>query len=227
MLRRGFLPLAVTAFAQSKAQQSLFDGITFQGWRAPSPEIGIEDSWRIRDGAIETVPDAELKRNLSTDIWTVTKFTAFDLSFEYWAAPTANGGLKFQVQRPIFVEDIAGKQRLIPTFAQAPGAHIIAYSIALEFQVSAPDEPVGQTKPMARAGSLYNKVAAPAHIAAKAEAWNLCRLRLESNGQLEMWLNGVTTVKTTVPTPLIESPIALQHHGTLVRYRNLMIQSLA
>lgn len=41
-----------------------------------------------------------------------------------------------------------------------------------------------------------------------------------------MWLNGESTVKTTVPTPLIESPIALQHHGTLVRYRNLRIQSL-
>lgn len=226
MLRRGFLPLAVTAFAQSKVHQSLFDGKTFQGWRAPVPEIGIEDSWRIRDGAIETVPDTELKRNLSTDIWTVAKFTAFDLSFEYWAAPAANGGLKFQVQRPLFVEDIAGKQRLIPTFAQAPGAHIIAYSVALEFQVSAPDEPDGQRKPTSRAGSLYNKVAAPAHIAAKAESWNLGRLRLEANGQLEMWLNGESTVRTTVPTPLLESPIALQHHGTLVRYRNLRLQPL-
>ncbi len=227
MLRRSVLPLAAAAFAQKNTSQSLFDGKTFHGWRAPCPEINIEDSWRIHDGAIQTIPDTELKRNLSTDIWTNAKFTAFDLSFEYWASPTANGGLKFQVQRPIFVEDIAGKQRVIPTFAQAPGAHIIAYSVALEFQVSAPDEPVGQTKPMARAGSLYNKVAAPAHIAAKAEAWNLCRLRLEGNGQLEMWLNGESTVKTTVPTPLIESPIALQHHGTLVRYRNLMIQSLA
>lgn len=227
MLRRSLFPLLGAAFAQAKDSQPLFDEKSFQGWRAPFPEIGIEDSWRIRDGAIETVPDTELKRNRSTDIWTVAKFTAFDLCFEYWAAPAANGGLKFQVQRPIFVEDIAGKQRVMASFVQAPDAHIIAYSVALEFQVSAPDEPDGQSKPTSRAGSLYNKVAAPARIASKSEAWNLCRLRLEASGKLEMWLNGETTVETSVPAPLIESPIALQHHGTLVRYRKLMIQSLA
>lgn len=66
MLRRSVLPLAAAAFAQNNTAQPLFDGKSFRGWRAPFPEIHIEDSWRIHDGAIQTVPDHELKRNLST-----------------------------------------------------------------------------------------------------------------------------------------------------------------
>ncbi len=225
MLRRSALSL-LCGLALGQSKRDLFDGKTLSGWRAPFAEIPLEESWRVRDGAIETVPDTELKRNLSTDLWTADKFTAFDLSFEYWAAPAANGGLKFQVRRAIFVEDIAGNQRVIPTFAQGPNAHIIAYSVASEFQVSAPDEPDGLRKPTSRAGSLYNKVAAPANVSAKAEAWNLGRIRLKASGDLAMWLNGQGTVTAKVATPLVESPIALQHHGSFVRYRNLSIEPL-
>jgi hypothetical protein len=223
MLRRTALSL-VPMLGAARRGRDLFDGKSLMGWRAPFAEIPLEECWRVRDGAIETIPDTELKRNLSTDLWTIDNFTAFDLIFEYWAAPAANGGLKFQVRRPILVEDIAGKQRVIPAFAHAPNAHIIAYSVALEFQVSAPDEPDGLRKPTSRAGSLYNKAAAPATVSAKAEAWNLARIRLEPSGALTMWLNGETTVSTSVPTPLLESPIVLQHHGSFVRYRNLRIE---
>lgn len=225
MRRRAFVALAGVACAQA-APQTLFDGQSFAGWRAPFAEIGMEESWRIRDGALETIPDGELRHGLSTDLWTVAVFRAFDLRFAYWAAPEANGGLKFQVERPLFVEDIAGKQRVLPRFAQAPGARVIAYSLALEFQVAAPDEPVGRSKPAARAGSLYNKVAAPAQVVAKAGEWNQGRVRLEADGRLRLWLNGEESAATRIPLPLRESPIVLQHHGTLVRYRELEIERL-
>jgi hypothetical protein len=221
MLRRR---LILSAFAPRR--RSLFDGRTFAGWRAPFAEIPITECWRVRDGAIATLADSELKRNLSTDIWTAGEFGAFELRFEYFAASQANGGVKFQIDEPVFVEDIRGEQRFLPEFAQAPGAHIIAYTRGLEFQVSAPDEPVGQTKPLARAGSLYNKVAAPAEVSAKALAWNKGRIRLEPDGRLRHWLNDALTVDTHLTKPVRRSPIALQHHHTSVAYRRLQLEEI-
>ncbi len=224
MLRRELL---AGAFAPRAQRQSLFDGHSFAGWRSPFPEIAITESWRISDGAIATIADEELTRNLSTDLWTVRDFLAFDLHFEYYAAPQANGGVKFQIEEPVFVEDIRGEQRFLSKFVQVPDAHIIAYTRGLEFQVSAPDEPVGQGKPNARAGSLYNKIAAPASVAAKALRWNVGRIRLEREGRLRHWLNGALTVDTVLPQTPHRSPIALQHHHTRVAYRRLLVTDLA
>jgi hypothetical protein len=214
------------AWAQP-ARSALFDGRSFAGWKAPLAEISIGESWRIEDGTLATIPDEELAHGLSTDLWTEKVFTAFDFSFEYLAEPAANGGVKFQIERAVFVEDIAGKQRFLKSFAQAPGAHIITYSFALEFQVAAPDEPVGKTNPAARAGSLYRRVAAPAYVTARARDWNRGRIRLERDGKLRHWLNGEPTVETQLTKPVVASPIALQHHGTRVRYRNLLVEELA
>ncbi len=224
--RRALLLGPTLALAQSKAT-ALFDGNSFAGWRAPLPEIAIEECWRIAEGCLETIPDAELPHGLSTDIWTAGNYTSFDLRFEYWAEPRGNGGLKYQVQKAIYVEDIAGKQRVIESFEQQPGARVIGYSVALEYQVSAPDEPAGLKSIAARAGALYNKKGPPEHVVAKAGEWNAARVRVEPKGMLRHWLNGDLAMETQLFDPLRPLPIALQHHGTRVRYRQLILEALA
>jgi hypothetical protein len=189
----------------------------------PKPEVRLVDCWRIADGVIEVIPDAAR----ASDLWTVAEFGAFEMGFEFWPGAGANAGVKFQGKDAIYVDDLAGKQRVIARAEELrPGARLIVYTPALEYQVSAPDEPDGMRKATSRAGSLYNKVAAPTQVSSLREQWNGGRIRLEADGRLRFWLNGALTVEHRLPEPLVRRPIVLQHHGSLVRFRNLEAEAL-
>jgi hypothetical protein len=224
MLRRMFLAGWAGALA---AADSLFDGRSLAGWRNPLPEIPVEGCWRARKGTLEAIPTDEVPGGLASDIWTVRTFRAFDLSFEFLAAPAANSGVKFQIVRALYVEQYRDEERVLPSYAaRRSGARVLAYTQALEYQVADVAEPDGLIRATSRAGALYGKVAPPGDVRPKSGKWNRGRVRLAPDGRLEFWLNGRRTVETTVPTPLRSSAIALQHHATRVAFRGLRVTAL-
>lgn len=91
MTRRRAL-VAFAAFAESR--QTLFDGTDLRNFRTPSRITGPGVSWRIRDGAIESMPDARRQ----CDLWTAEEYQSFDLEFEWKVAPGGNSGVKYLVQ---------------------------------------------------------------------------------------------------------------------------------
>jgi hypothetical protein len=219
--RRAFAAAALPLLAET--QVSLFDGETFAGWKTPKAEVSIGDCWRIRDGAMEAVPGGPRR----SDLWSVREFTGFDFRFEFWPAAAANAGVKFQGRDAIYVDNLRGQQKVIPRAADLrEGAVLIVYTPAYEYQVAAPDEPDGLKNAASRAGSLYSKVPAPAAVESWSERWNRGRIRLEPSGRLRLWLNDRPTVDFQMALPLPPRPLVLQHHDSVVRFRNLRVEVL-
>ena len=213
--------------AAAAGTDSLFDGRSLAGWRAPLAELPMEGCWRIHDGMLEAIPIPRIRSGLSTDIWTERTFQAFDLTFEFLADPAANSGVKFQIRRALYVELRGDDGVVIPNFAaRRPGAPMAGYSEGLEYQVSDVLEPEGMKRPASRCAGLYGKVAPPDDVRPRSGEWNRGRIRLQADGKLEHWLNDRLAIQTTIATPLRESSIALQHHATRVRFRDLRIAAL-
>ena len=95
-----------------------------------------------------------------------------------------------------------------------------------------------------RAGDLYDLIVSKEETVKPAGEWNQAEI-IADNGNLTLVLNGVSVVETTMWTPEWEAliadskfkdmpgfgkykkgRIALQDHGDVVHYRNIMLKKL-
>jgi cytochrome c len=203
----------------------LFDGKTLKGWsNFKSKTIG--ESWSVSDGAIHL--NKTQKEGFQVkgggDIVTAKEFENFELSIEWKIAPCGNSGIIFNV-------------------VEAPEYQYV-WQTGPEMQVldnaCHPDAKIEKH----RAGNLYDLIASPTESVKPATEWNVAKI-ISNKGNLELWLNGVLQVKTTMFTPEWETmikgskfkdmpgfgkskkgKISLQDHGDLVWYRSIKIKEI-
>lgn len=204
---------------------SLFDGQTFNGWsKYGGGEVG--KAWKIENG--ELYLDATNKDGWQTgdggDIVTNEEFENFHFKYEWKIAPNGNSGVIFLVhESPEYQYPWqTGPEMQVLDNEGHPDAKIISH----------------------RAGDLYDLIVSSEETVKPAGEWNQAEIVI-NQGKLDFFLNGVNIVSTQLFTPEWEAliakskfkdmpgfgkykkgKIALQDHGDVVHYRNLMIKKL-
>ncbi|MDI1325063.1 MAG: DUF1080 domain-containing protein [Algoriphagus sp.] len=204
---------------------SLFDGQTLNGWsKYGGGEVG--KAWKVENG--ELFLDATNKAGWQTgdggDIVTNEEFENFHLKYEWKIAQNGNSGVMFYVhEAPEFQYPWnTGPEMQVLDNAGHPDAKIISH----------------------RAGDLYDLIVSSEETVKPFGEWNQAEI-IANNGKLDLLLNGKTIVSTTMWTPEWEAliakskfkdmpgfgkykkgKIALQDHGDLVHFRNIVIKKL-
>ena len=203
----------------------LFDGKTFAGWSKYGGGA-VGKAWKIENG--ELYLDAANKAGWQTgdggDIVTAEEFENFHFKYEWKIAKNGNSGVIFLVhESPEYQYPWqTGPEMQVLDNAGHPDAKIISH----------------------RAGDLYDLIVSSQETVKPAGEWNQAEIRI-NQGKLDFFLNGVNTVSTQLFTPDWEAmiakskfksmpgfgkfkkgKIALQDHGDVVHYRNLMIKKL-
>lgn len=216
---------SVAVAAPEEEWISLFDGQTFNGWsKYGGGEVG--KAWKIENG--ELYLDAANKDGWQTgdggDIVTNEEFENFHFKYEWKIAPNGNSGVIFLVhESPEYQYPWqTGPEMQVLDNEGHPDAKIISH----------------------RAGDLYDLIVSSEETVKPAGEWNQAEIVI-NQGKLDFFLNGVNIVSTQLFTPEWEAliakskfkdmpgfgkykkgKIALQDHGDVVHYRNLVIKKL-
>jgi hypothetical protein len=129
----------------------------------------------------------------------------------------------------------------------APGATAHVYTVAFEMQLIDDERsPDGKRGPQYATGALYGMIAAEHAPVHPAGQWNSGRVVVKGN-HIEHWVNGVKVLDGSLSSPEVRAgvlarwkeapgilkmlthpkpsgPIALQHHGEEVWFRNLKVR---
>ena len=210
---------ATTSTADS-SWKPLFDGTTTSGWHTYGKPTA-EARWKVMDGALSI--DTTVKEG--GDLVTDNSYENFDLKLEWKIAKNGNSGVIFLVQ-----EDTVKYKH--------------TYNSGPEMQVLDNDgHPDGKIIKH-RAGDLYDLIKSTSEPVKPVGEWNQAEI-IVNKGKLELMLNGVTTVSTTLwddnwkklvagskfkdmPNwgTFTSGKIALQDHGNAVWYRNVQVKKL-
>ncbi len=212
--------MAINPATSKDGWVSLFDGKTTAGWHTyGQPKAGAR--WKVMHGAISI--DTSVKNG--GDLVTNKTYTNFDLKLEWKISKNGNSGILFYIQ-----EDTVKYKE---TYKSGP-----------EMQVLDNDgHPDGKITKH-RAGDLYDLIKSSSEPVKPVGEWNQAEI-IANKGKLELKLNGVTVVSTTMwddnwkqlvagskfksmPNwaTFTSGKIALQDHGNAVWYRNIMIKKL-
>jgi hypothetical protein len=195
--------------------RSLFDGKTFAGWHDPAKRTPPGDGWRVDEGAIMAVPKAQLRE----DLLSVDTFGNHELEFEWRIAPGTNSGVKYGMQRHVFLDlskvpDGSIQEQLAFEISKnasdrskiAAGARGKDYTIGFEFQIidDSRNADVKKGGSLHGCGSLYSLVAPSSNPAKRPGEWNQTRLVVEGD-RVQHWINGVKVVDVSLDDPRIEA----------------------
>lgn len=202
---------------------ALFEGDDLSAWKGFKKEKP-GDAWKISDGLLYL--DTESKKEGATggDLITRQTFRDFHLKLEWKISENGNSGIMFHVQD-----------------SEEYGA---TYETGPEYQLLH-DEGHRDGKIVThRTGDLYDLIESTQPAANPVGEWNSTEIIIQ-DGQLEFYLNGVQTVKTTLwddawdemvagskfkDMPGFanykEGHIALQDHGDKIWFRNILIKEL-
>jgi len=211
------------------ADPTVFDGISFSGFRTPTRETSPAVSWRINNGTLETIADARRQ----CDLWTVAEYEQFDLRFEWKVAPGANTGIKYLIQEQA-TDRLKDKQ----------GEFLHETSLGFELQLVDDASPAGSDQPAHVSGALYNYLAPKEKAARPAGEWNTGRVVLRSD-DVEHWINDRLVLAFSLHSPELKAslaaarrnsarmlerldkrktPIAFQHHESAVAFRAIRVR---
>ena len=190
----------------------LFDGRTMRGWRDPAGENPPGDSWAIEDGCLTTRP----RPRVSEDLVSEDSYGDFELVFDWRVSPGGNTGVKYRIQRLIFIdntkaqngpgglEGLVGREVEKPRSDRAqlaPGATAQEYSVAFEMQLlddeRHPDARQGADR---RTGALYRMIPATSSPARPAGEWNNGRIVVQGD-HVEHWINGSKVLDGSLSSP--------------------------
>ncbi len=201
--------------------QLLFDGLTTKGWHKYG-DGAVGKGWKVTDGAIFYDPSV----NDGGDITTDREFDNFELKLEWKVSEGANSGIMF------YVNEDTSKYKT--PWMTGPEMQVLD-NIAAEDNKRADH----------LAGNLYDLIGTKGNSKPKPTGeWNEARIKC-IEGKLDMYLNGIHTVSTTLWDDQWKELIAsskfrsmpgfgtfkkghidLQDHGHEVWFRNIKIREL-
>jgi hypothetical protein len=198
----------LTPAERTEGWSLLFDGKTMNGWRKAGT------AWKIEDGCLATVN----KPRIEEDLVSATSYGDFELKFDWRVSPGGNTGVKYRIQKEIFVdntkkqdgpgafEGMLGREISNPKSnrntmdASATG---FVYTIAFEFQLIDDQRHKDALKDAAhQTGALYSMIAANAKAAKPAGEWNSSVLKLKGQ-HFEHWINGTKVLEGSLKDPAI------------------------
>ncbi|MBO9660040.1 MAG: DUF1080 domain-containing protein [Chitinophagaceae bacterium] len=203
----------------------LFDGKTVNGWHKYGHPGTIGSAWKVDDNALHL--DASVKKGWKIegggDVVTDGEFTNFHLQLDWKIDTGGNSGIIFYVN-----EDTTKYED--------------TYNTGPEMQVLDNERHADAKIIKHRAGDLYDLISSSSEPVKPALEWNHAEIK-SINGKLDLYLNGVNVVSTTMWDDnwkkLLEGSkfktmpgfgtfktgrIALQDHGNNVWYRNIKIK---
>jgi|SRR5215217_435707 len=227
MNRYTFSALAITlllSYGSAKSQTGftkLLDSKTTKGWHTYG-KTTASTKWTVVDGVLHFDPSAD---GDGGDLVTDKAYSNFHLKIDWKVAPKSNSGIIFYVQ-------------------DDPAKYEATYQTGPEMQVldneGHPDGKITKH----RAGDLYDLIKSSSEPVKPVGEWNTAEI-ISKKGNLELKLNGVTVVKTTLWDQnwkdivskskfaawegfgaFKSGKIALQDHGDKVWYRNILIKEL-
>lgn len=200
---------------------SLFDGKSTKGWHSYGKTIAGE-AWKAEEGTLHL----DAGKNLSAgDLVSDESFENFDLKLEWKISKNGNSGIIF------FIQDEPKKYEQI-------------WYTGPEMQILDNDgHPDGKLFKH-RAGNLYDLIDGKEGVVKPVGEWNQVEI-ISNKGKLDLLLNGVTVVSTTVGddnwTKLIAGSkfktkpdfgkifsghIGLQDHGNEVWFKDIKMKKL-
>lgn len=204
----------------------LFDGKTTNGWHTYG-RSSVGQAWQVVDGALYFDTTQRQGRRIlgRGDLTTNEEYENFHLKLEWKVPQGANSGIIFLIK-----EDTAQYKA---TWFTGPEMQVIDND-------GHPDAKINKH----RAADLYDLIASSKEVVKPLGEWNLAEIKLY-NGKLDLFLNGVNVVSTTMWddnwNKLVASSkfksmpgfakyrrgkIALQDHGNAVWFRNIKIKEL-
>ena len=179
----------------------LFDGRTFNNWQDPAKKQQPGDAWEISDGTFKT----RVKPWIEEDLLTNREYGDFELRFDWRVSKGGNTGLKYRLQRSVFVdqskvqkgpggfEGLLGREISNPKSDRTklpPAIKGFVYTVGFEYQLIDDERhPDAKRGPDRRTGALYSMIPPAEGHAKPAGEWNSSRLVVRGD-HVEHWLNG-------------------------------------
>ena len=225
----------LTEMEEKEGWESLFDGVTFQGWRSLGRSQVQDELWKIEAGTIrklnsEKVPPRPDGMPIDGgDLITEETFDNYELYFEWKVLQGGNTGLKYNVS-----EDMSQKY----------GSKYAA--LGFEYQLLDDSDTLyaGKLKPSQYTGSLYDMIAPKNANVRPAGKFNSSRI-VVNDKRVEHWLNGKKVVAYEFGSPRLDSlfrkskyvdypgflekrkgHIVLQNHKDDAWFRNIKIRRI-
>ena len=197
----------------------LFDGETTNGWRN-FKEDRVNEGWQVSDGNLMALGKGG---DLGGDIISTGQFEDFELSLEWAISPAGNSGIFFHVLE---------------------GDYPTVYATGPEYQIIDDVGFKGPLEEWQQAGANYAMHNAAKKVLKPVGEFNSSKIKV-LDAHVEHWLNGKKILKYELWSDdwkkrvqkgkwkdmpgygLAKSGhIALQDHGSVVKYRNIKIRDL-
>ncbi len=175
---------------------SLFDGETFNGWKTYGSNK--VSGWNIQNGQLMTNTQKKIP-HLVTD----SNYNDFELECEFWMGKKANSGIYLRGRYEVQLLDDSGFPKV---------------------------------EPSGRCGAIYGLIAPDKSVYRGPQKWNDLKVRLEGK-TVTVVMNNETIIDKRQISQVTggqfidkfddeSGPIAIQHYGDRVRFRNLKIKQL-
>lgn len=213
----------------------LFDGKTFDGWRGLGMESVQKNHWKIEDGTIRKVNNAEVARSMNGtevdggDLMTIATYEDYELYFEWKILSAGNSGVKYNVSEE---------------FSQKYGNQHAALGFEYQLLDDLDSLYAGKLKISQYSGSLYDMIPAENVETKPVGQFNASRILIEGN-HVEHWLNGKKVVEFEFGSTILDSlflqskyrnypdfhskrkaHIILQNHDEDAWFRNIKIREI-
>ncbi len=185
----------------------LFDGKSMAGWDDPRLKTPPGDAWTIADGCLK----ANAKPRITEDLFTRATYRDFELLFDWRIAPAGNSGVKYRIQKHLFLaprgaghaaerfESQVERSFLTPVLKRPE--HGQDYVVGFEYQLT-DDTSNGDARSNLKhtAGALYDMIAPSMNATLAVGEFNHSRIVLRGN-HVEHWMNGVKLVDGSLDAP--------------------------